>query len=217
MKKMLFAGALSVLAMYTFSQQTVYDAHAEQRAVKPFTAIEASAGIEVLITPGDKEALAVSSSDPELAKYIITEVEGETLKIRIDPIWKWGNKTRNWRVKAYVSYRQLHKVKASSGAIVKGEIRAGALALTSNSGAVMNLKGVAEKLEVDASSGAVCKGYDLKTDFLVADVSSGANVQVTVNKEVDAEASSGAMVTFKGQALIRNINVSSGGNVKKVQ
>jgi hypothetical protein len=216
MKKTLLAGISAVLALVTFSQQTVYDAHAEQRAVKPFTAIDASAGIEVLIAPGDKEALAVSSSDPEMARYIITEVEGETLKIRIDPVWKWSG-TRNWKVKAYVSYRQLHKVKASSGAIVKGEIRAGALAINQSSGSVMNLKGMAEKIDVDASSGAVFKGYDLKTDYLVADVSSGAQVQVTVNREVDAEASSGGTVAFKGQGLIRNINVSSGGNVKKLQ
>lgn len=202
---------------HAFAQQPIYDANAVKRAVGSFHGIEASTGVEVIISQGASEALAVSSSSEEFDKMIITEVQNGILKIYVDADWKLWNMPKNWKIKAYVSYKQIDQLKASSGASIKGDVNAGSLSARQSSGGFISLKGSVDKLEVDASSGGMFKGYELNTNYLDADVSSGGGVQVTVAKEVSAEASSGGYVSYKGEAVIRNIDVSSGGSVKKVK
>ena len=65
------------------------------------------------------------------------------------------------------------------------------------------------------SSGADFKGFDMAVDFCDAEVNSGGNVHITINKELSAKANSGGAVRYRGTALIRDINISSGGIVKK--
>jgi hypothetical protein len=212
---------LTLLLLAAFSnahaQQPIYDANVVKRSVGSFHAIEASTGVEVIISQGTNEALAVSSSSPEFDKLVITEVENGVLKIYVEADWKLWNMPKNWKIKAYVSFRQLDQLKASSGASIKGEINVNSLSARQSSGGYISLKGSVDKLDVDASSGGMFKGYDLSANFLEADVSSGGGVQVTVSKEVSAEASSGGFVNYKGEAIIRNIDISSGGSVKKVK
>jgi hypothetical protein len=84
-----------------------------------------------------------------------------------------------------------------------------------NSGAIVELAGKVGTLNVDASSGAGFRGYNLKATKCIAESSSGAGIQITVDKEISADASSGGYIRYKGEGLIRNIDVSSGGSVKK--
>jgi hypothetical protein len=208
-----------LLAAYSFAnaQQTIYDANAVKRTIGSFHAIEAATGVEVIISQGSSEALAVSSSSDEFDKMVITKVENGVLKIYVETDWKLWNMPKNWKVKAYVSYKEIDHLKASSGAAIKGDINARTLSAKQSSGGVISLKGAIDKLVVDASSGGMFKGYDLTANFLEADASSGGGVQVTVAKEVKAEASSGGFVSYKGEAIITNIDISSGGSVKKVK
>jgi len=65
------------------------------------------------------------------------------------------------------------------------------------------------------SSGADFKGYDMAVDFSDASVNSGGNIHITINKELSAKANSGGAVRYRGTALIRDININSGGIVKR--
>jgi hypothetical protein len=210
---------LLLLAAFSnaFSQEPIYDANVKKRSVSSFHGIEASTGVEVIVSQGTVEALGVSSNSPDFDRLVITEVENGILKIYIEANWKLWDMPKNWKVKVYVSFKQIDQLKASSGASIKGEINVGNLSARQSSGGYMSLRGSVEKLEVDASSGGMFKGYDLVASFLEVDVSSGGGVQVTVSKEVNAEASSGGYVNYKGEAIIRNIDISSGGTVKKVK
>ncbi|HSC52774.1 MAG TPA: head GIN domain-containing protein [Phnomibacter sp.] len=216
MKKLITLLLLAV-ASHSFGQKVIYDANANKREIPSFHGISASTGVEVIIAQGEKEGLAVSTSAAEFDKLVITEVKDGILKIHVDADWKVWKLPKNWKVKAYVSYKQLDQLKASSGASIKGDIQLSSLSAHQSSGGFMVLKGTVDKLEVDASSGGIFKGYDLTANTLEADASSGGAVQVTVVKEVNAEASSGGSVNFKGNAVIKSIDVSSGGSVKKVQ
>jgi hypothetical protein len=207
--------AFSWLATHTIAQKTVYDDKAVKREVGRFHAIEVSTGIEVLITEGNEEALAVSAPDQKWLDRLKTEVSGGVLRIYLENTWDW-NVPKNWKFTVYVSYTQLDELKASSGASIKGDVKLASLKAKQSSGGFVVLKGEVDKLTVNASSGGFFRGYELSTNYLVADVSSGGGVQVTVNKEVEAEASSGGYVSYKGNAVIRGINVNSGGSVKKV-
>jgi hypothetical protein len=207
--------AFSWLATHTIGQKTVYDDKAVKREVGHFHAIEVSTGIEVLITEGNEEALAVSAPDQKWLDRLKTEVSGGVLRIYLENTWDW-NVPKNWKFTVYVSYTQLDELKASSGGSIKGDVKLASLKAKQSSGGFVTLKGEVDKLTVNASSGGFFRGYELSTNYLVADVSSGGGVQVTVNKEVEAEASSGGYVSYKGNAVIRSINVNSGGSVKKV-
>lgn len=199
------------------AQKVVYDDHAQKRSVGAFHAIEASSGIEVVISRGDQEELAVSVGNQEYMDLVKTVVENGVLKItRTSEDWKFWNKWKNWHVKVYVSYVMLDALRASSGGSVNGsDMNLQALSARLSSGGSITLSGKVGQLDVDGNSGAQFRGYSLVTDFCKAEASSGAGVQITVNKEISAKANSGGFVRFKGEGLIRDINVNSGGSVKR--
>jgi hypothetical protein len=135
-----------------------------------------------------------------------------------------------------VSYKTLQKLNASGGARVNmksvlksdkfettftsgsrfdGQVDIKNLDASSNSGAEINITGKAENVKVEVSSGAIFKGYDLVVDFCDARASSGGAVRINVNKELTVKASSGGGIRYKGTGVIKDMNVSSGGNVKK--
>ena len=62
---------------------------------------------------------------------------------------------------------------------------------------------------------SIFKGYEFTTDYCDAKVSSGGDVRISVGKELTAKANSGGGIHYKGTAVIKDINISSGGVVKK--
>jgi len=59
------------------------------------------------------------------------------------------------------------------------------------------------------------KGYDMAVEYCDAKATSGADVRITINKELNAKANSGGGIRYKGAALIRDVSVNSGGLVKR--
>ena len=213
---LLISALLSVST--AFAQQVIYDNNVQKREIGPFRSIESSAGIEVAISKGDKEELAVSASNPEFLPEVRTVVQNGVLRIYRSDDWHFWRQWKNWRIKVYVSYTQLESIRISSGSSVKGtDIELDKLSVKLNSGATASLSGKVGSLEVHGNSGAQFHGYGLTATTCDADVNSGAGIQVTVNKEISAKASSGGYIRFKGEGLIRDVNVNSGGSVKRSQ
>ena len=237
MKKLLLS-LVTLLSLAVFAQETkvITDANAVTRTLNgSFTAIDVSSGVELFITQGSTESIAVSANEQKHLDRLKTEVVNGVLKIYYDYkniSWRSDNR----RLKAYVSFKTLEKLNASGGAEVKvngsiqagdfkldvssgsdftGDIQAKNLLTDVSSGASVKISGKADKLNIDVSSGADFKGYDLAVDYCDASASSGAAVHVTINKELSARASSGGDIKFKGTGLIRDIKTSSGGAVKK--
>lgn len=236
--KKLALSLISFVALSAFAQETkvINDANATARVLNgSFTTIHVSSGIDLYLTQGNEESIAVSASDQKHLDRLRTEVVNGTLKIYYDRkgiTWK----TDNRKLRAYVSFKTLEKLSASSGSDVtvngsiradnldlnvssgagfKGEISVKELSANVSSGAALKITGNADKLTVDASSGADFKGYDFTVDYCNASASSGAGVHVTINKELSAKASGGGDIRYKGTALIRDIKTSGGGAVKK--
>ena len=237
--KKLFLSFITFISLTALAQDnnTINDANAQKRSITgSFTAITVSSGIELYLTQGNEESVAVSTTDSKYLDHFKTEVENGVLKIYFDNKgFSWGASDKR-KLKAYVSFKTLEKLYGSSGAAVKaqgsfelnnfdmkftsgsdfsGKLNAKELTVEQSSGSVINITGKAEKIKVEVSSGAVFKGYDLAVDYCDASASSGAGVRITINKELNAKASSGAGIHYKGEALIRDINVSSGGLVKR--
>lgn len=107
------------------------------------------------------------------------------------------------------------KVNASSAAEIDLNLEVNNLDIDASSGADVSLKGNTQKLSVDISSGADLKAYDLKAENVRVDASSGADAKVFASKEIDADASSGADISYKGDPTKEKIKSSSGGDVNK--
>ncbi len=236
--KKLFLSLITFVSVAVVAQEkTIADANAQKRTLSgSFTAISVSDGVDLYLTQGSEESVAVSASEEKYMERFKTEVVDGTLKIYYD------YKGINWaandkrKLKAYVSFKTLEKLHASGGASVDvqgnltadklevkftsgssfdGKIATKEIAVEQNSGSAVNISGTAGNIKVDVSSGAVFKGYDLAVDFCDAKATSGGGVRITINKELNAKANSGGGIKYKGSAVIKDLNVNSGGSVKK--
>jgi hypothetical protein len=237
--KKLFLSLITVISLSAFAQEktVVNDANAQKRTLSgSFTGISVSDGVDLYLTQGSEESIAVSTSDEKYMERFKTEVENGILKIYYDTKGiKWSANDRR-RLKAYVSFKALQKLHASGGADVRmqgsldvedldmkftsgsafnGNLKAKVLTVDQSSGSSINISGNADKIDIGVSSGAVFKGYDLAVDYCTAKASSGGGVRITINKELSAKANSGGGVKYKGNAVIKEIDINSGGSVKK--
>ena len=236
MKKLIVLLPALIFTGFVFAQNTVvHDANAEVRNVSSFHAIEVSNGINLILKQGNEEAVAVSAATPEIRSRIKTEVNNGKLKIYFDNRgWKdWNIKKQ---LKAYVSIKNIDGLEANSGADVNtdgnisasnvnislssgadfdGMFTATSLNIDQSSGSDMTIKGKVADLKISTSSGSDFNGYDLISETCKADASSGSDIEITVNKELQAQASSGGDINYKGNGVITNISNSSGGKVKK--
>jgi hypothetical protein len=222
--------------IFLSAQNTVvHDSHAEARHVSSFHAIQVSNGINLIIKQGNEEAVAVSGASPEITARIKTEVENGTLKIYFDNKG-WHDESTKKELKAYVSFKTIDALEAnsgadastdgninvsdldislSSGAGFNGTVTASKLDIDQSSGSDMTIKGKVSDLKITTSSGADFNGYDLASEICKANASSGSDIEITVNKELQADASSGGGISYKGSGAVTNVSNSSGGRIKK--
>lgn len=202
----------------------------ENRNVGSFRGVRVGEGIDVYLKKGDKEALKLEVSGVQLAD-VVTEMSGEYLKIHM----KEG-RYRDKTVKVYLTYVDVKKLSASSAANIfaDGPIKTKSLSLSASSAGTIDVqvdvddldisassagelevRGKAKVLDADASSAGEIDAYDLVADQVTAEVSSAGEAKVHAVKEINAHASSGGDIRYKGNPERSNTNSSSGGSVRK--
>jgi ribosomal protein S6E (S10) len=233
MYKSLLASMLFLINFMANSQEkAIYDANVEKRTVGSFEAIKVSDGINLYITQSEEEGVAVSATEIAHRDKIKTVVENGELKIYLEQGWNWKNK----KLTAYVAVKSLKKLRASGGAdiFIKGELKSdklnmvltggsdftGQLSVTDliidqSGGSDVRLKGNAVNVKVSASGGSDFKGFELTADYAIVQASGGSDAEVTVTKEMAAEASGGSDVNYKGSPVIKYKSASGGGSVSK--
>lgn len=202
----------------------------ETRSVPTFSGVKASEGIDVYLKKGSKEELRVEVSGAKL-EDVITEVSGSYLKVHMRE-----GRYRDRTVKVYVTYTSLSKLSASSAANIfhNGILKASTLELaTSSAGNIelqvdcnelessassagqVEVEGKARTARYDASSAGQIDAYDLVAEDVSAEASSAGSVKLSVSKSLDANASSGGSIRYRGSPEQSNTNASSGGSVRK--
>ena len=229
---------LAGLATTSFTQKTVNDANAEKRTVGSFHGVDVATGIELTLTKGNTEEVAVSASEIEFRDKIVTEVVNGILKIHYETKTGAINKrNESKRLKAYVSYKSidlLHvttgaeatidgvleattlELKATTGGIVKGEINIGTLNVDQNTGSKITFTGKVDKLAAEGDTGSKFMGENLNTNTCVVEMSTGAGIYISVEKELNVKANTGGYIKYKGNAGIREIKTNTGGTVSKI-
>ena len=202
----------------------------ENREVNDFVEIHASKGVNVYISQGDVEKVAVRA-DENLINVISTKVDGSVLKITNTKRIKEA--TEN---KVYVTVDKLEgitsfagsnvysensiytgglELSCSAGSNLKLELFSGSVKLKATAGSNIFLEGNASDLEISATAGSNVKAENLNVKKCQAKAVSGANVFITVENELEAKAGTGGNVIYGGNPEILDVSSTSGGNVKK--
>lgn len=221
------------------AQKTVVeDKNAEVRNVSGFHGVYISSGIDLYITQGSNEGVAVSATERKYRDNIKTVVENGILKIYYDAgmgvhiNWGWGDK----KMKAYVTVKNIDDLHGSGGSDVytegtlqtdklnlhlsggsdfHGRLNAGSFTTKISGGSDIDVAGKAGSISVEASGGSDFKGYELIADNCDVQASGGSDVYITVNKELNVHASGGSDVTYKGTGVIKNYSTSGSSDVRK--
>ncbi|MFS4467958.1 head GIN domain-containing protein [Maribacter sp. 2210JD10-5] len=193
-----------------------------------FTAVYASEGLDVYVTQDDEFKISVEA-DENIIDLIGTDIKNG--KLRIHAIENIGRATK----KVFVSLPEVTtletssgahltaqnviesnelSIESSSGSILNAEVMANELELDASSGANIEVSGKAVEVYVDGSSGANIRAKNLEAKKCRAEGSSGSNISVNVSETLTADASSGANISYLGDATVKK-NKSVSGSVHK--
>ncbi|MFT4033618.1 MAG: head GIN domain-containing protein [Siphonobacter sp.] len=87
------------------------------------------------------------------------------------------------------------------------------LIVKSVQGSVVTLSGTADEQQVTVNTGGELHGYDLNSEDAFVKANTGGVAQINVSKRLDAKASTGGAVRFKGNPAKKEVNTSLGGEV----
>lgn len=238
MKKIFFVVVTAFGFLISNAQKDIVnDPDVEMRNVTgTFTAIKISGGIDLFLSQDDKEAVAVSSNDTKTKEAIKTVVENGTLRIYFDGDNKgWGN-WKNRKMRAYVSFKTLEKLIASgasdvqvSGTITgsslememsgasdfKGAVRVSSLKMELSGSSDVKIAGSATVVTINSSGASDVNGYDLVTDICTAKASGASDINITVNKELNANASGASDIYYKGEGTIKESHTGGASTIAK--
>ena len=213
----------------------VNDPNAQMREVPGFSEISVSGGIDLYLSPDDKEVVVVSAAEGKYRDRIVTRVVGNRLEIYFDnkSFNRWPS---NMKLKAYVSFKALTKLKASGASDVyvngviksdnftldlsgasdfKGALEVSSLDVSQSGSSDSRISGKAEKIKVDVSGASDMKGYDFEVNYCEAEASGASDIQITVNKELSARASGASDINYRGSGMIRDIKSSGASSISR--
>jgi hypothetical protein len=235
MKKFLLV--LAVLFSLPAFSQTIHDPNAEVRSVSGFIGVHVSSAIDLYISQGATDAVAVSASDTRVRDKIVTEVKDGILHIYVDnKLFDWKNFSGGKKMKAYVTIKVINRLQASGASDVKvsgtlktdnikldlsgasdfeGAIEAKSIQVQGSGASDIKISGSADQANIEMSGASDFKGYDFKVDFCKADISGAGDMQITVNKELYAEASGASSIRYKGEPVVKRSSSSGAASIKK--
>ncbi|WP_430928965.1 head GIN domain-containing protein [Polaribacter marinivivus] len=201
---------------------------ADRSTSQKFTKIKVSTGLDLYLSQGSKNKVTLEA-DENLHDIIITEVNDGVLKIYSEKNI-WQAKAR----KVYVTVKNLEgltatsgsdvytedvlkvetiKVSATSGADIRIALDADTVETSATSGSDIRISGTANNHTSSANSGASIEAYKLISKNATVQVSSGADINIYASESINAKASSGGDIDFKGNPREMNKKSSSGGSV----
>lgn len=236
MKIFLSSLGFILLVITVNAQQVISDANAQQRNISSFHAIKVSHAIDLYISQGNEEGVAVSAKNDEYRDKIKTAVENGVLKIWYDEDSKFWKNSGSKNLKAYISFKTLNNLTASGASDVqfvskikvndltinlggasdlKGFVEASSLKIDLSGASDMTISGSASNLTIEASGASDFKGFDLQTENCTVKANGASSVKITVSKEINAQASGASEVHFRGSGVIKDLKTSGASNVSK--
>lgn len=200
--------------------------------VGSFDGIDAGGAVEVHVKQDAASSVRVET-DENLVPYVDVYTEGNTLMIHPK---KGYNLDPSKEIVVYVSAPDYKSIEISGASKLIGdnaitpheqlnltgsgackismEMGGGKLVGDISGATTLNLKGQVADLNMEASGASDINGYDLVADEATVDVSGASGAQLTVNKNLKAEASGASHIHYKGNASVTQ-NTSGASSVSK--
>jgi hypothetical protein len=193
---------------------TIY-VNAQSKNLPSFTAISTSGNVQVELIKSNvtkAEYTIIKGNEGDL----VIDVKGDelTVKIKAQKSGLWNRSETKARVKVY--YQTISDIDCSAGSSISAteEINADKMEIEASSGANCKVKVQSKNLTVNTSSGA---SITLEGSTIVAeyDASSGARIDAgyLTSSDANADASSGASISLHASKKI-DADASSGGSIK---
>lgn len=230
-----FAVAIALSSCQYFMGERIYgNGHiaSKEMHVGSFNGVDAGGAIEVHVKQDATSSVKVET-DENLMPYIEVYTEGTTLVIHP----KSGfNLDPSREIVVYVSapdYKSMEisgaskliadnaitpgdqlNLKGSGACKISMEMGGGKLIGDISGATTLNLKGQVASFDMEASGASDVNGYDLIAEDATLDVSGASGAQITVTKNLKAEASGASHIHYKGNASV-NQNTSGASSVSK--
>lgn len=227
---MLFFGAL-LFNNNAFAQYT------KNMAVNNFSKVSVSSGIDLYLTQGNSESAKIVG-DKELVDKLILEKDGTRLNIKYRQNSNWsGNFKSRQGTKVYLTFKALNELSASGGSDVYAantiktdrinlatsggsdvdlNIICKDIMISASGGSDLDLKGSATNMNLSISGGSDVDARNFSVDYAKVNASGGSDAEILVNKGLEADASGGSDIKFRGNAAYKKTSSSRSGSVKHI-
>lgn len=218
----------------------VLPAHSQQTRNLPlanFQEISVSSGIDLYLIQGNTESVKVVAHE-DLIDNVIVEKSGSSLKVKYKDNISWSRLLQNQSIKIYITCKTITAINASGGSDVYGQntlktntinisasggsdiklsLATQNLELRTSGGSDVNLKGKAVNMNANVSGGSDIEALELLVDYAKVNASGGSDAKVNVEKALQADASGGSDVYYKGNASLKKTSKSKSRDVKKLK
>jgi hypothetical protein len=103
--------------------------------------------------------------------------------------------------------------KAHSGSRIELELNVNAVQGGAYEGGVLELSGIAESQKMKANTGGIYEGFELECERSFIKASTGGEARVVANQKLDARASLGGVIEYRGQPEELSQSTSLGGSI----
>lgn len=201
----------------------------QERNFSGFDAIEVSTGVDVILSQGSTEKVVVKT-DAGYQDNVLIKKSGSTLSIRVN-----GGRNFNPKVlDVYITVKDLSKLTAHAGSDVESsgklslgdlevymsagsdlemELDANSLFCHLSGGSDASLEGAVKQFEVKAQGGSDIEAKKLKVQDCKLRLSGASDAVVTVNGNLDMEASGSSDIRYYGGASVVHSRTSGGSDI----
>lgn len=211
-----------------------HDKVSEQvRSVSSFSELEVQGVFIIQLVQGDSEQVKIEAVE-EMFRFVETMNEGNKLIVKL----KKGNIPDDIsKIKVVITLRdikeldienvgtletltplKLKKLEVDIAGVGNSTLYLSCDDVSIDASLVGNLtlKGNANKLSIEHSAVGNLKAFDLIANYLTIEHSGAGNIDVNAEKELSINSSGIGNVNYKGNALIKEMNMSGIGKVKKI-
>ena len=203
----------------------------QNRSVGNFSGISVSNSFDVEVKIGPVAEVRVEADD-NVMKYIVTNVSGNDLRIKVEGM----HNINNVHMKVYITTPELNSIKASASSSVKvldvikdntklhftatssadieAEVDAPEVEAEANSSGSVTLSGKTKNYKAQVSSSGDIKSAGLLSENADVEASSSGSAYVHASVSLNAKASSSGSIDYRGAASVQQ-SVSSSGSVEK--
>ena len=221
----------------TAQKQFVVDPDAVVRELtENFSSIKVSSGIHIYLSKGEVQGLAISAPDEKYRDAIKTEISNGVLHVYFAGA-KMRSNTNN-KLNVYIAYKNLEQlqvtgasdiviagimqlpllnVQLSGASQLMGQIKIDELNIKLSGASEAKLSGIVKNINIESSGASDVKSYSLIAENCNVKASGASDVNMTVTKELAANASGASNVFYKGTAELKIKKSSGASSVARVE